>query len=107
MKRFDQKEKTTLKFYDKYGKAPAQRDGSSCGILTLTNLLMSGLNIDLNELTYHTVRDENFLRRAYRSAILQAEERGLYDLHASSWGAKATPMALRSTSVAGKVITFT
>ena len=107
MKRFVQKEKTTLEFYDKYGKAPAQRDGSSCGILTLTNLLMSGLNIDLNELTYHTVRDENFLRRAYRSAILQAGERGLDDLHASSWGAKATPMALRSTSVAGKVITFT
>ena len=107
MKRFDQKEKTTLTFYRKYGKAPAQRDGSSCGILTLTNLLMLGLNINLNESTYQTVRDEKFLRRAYHSAILLAKERGLYNLHEISWGAKATSRATRSTSVAGKVITFT
>ncbi len=64
MKRFHQKEKTTLKFSYKYGRAPAQRDGSSCGILTLTNLLMLGLNIDLNESTYQTVPSENFLRTA-------------------------------------------
>jgi len=83
-------------FVRHFGKAPLQKDGCSCGIYMLLNMIVLSFGVKLDETTYTPMSEEAYVRSLFRSALLRAKSRDMHDLYAQQAEGKSTRMNTRS-----------
>jgi len=74
----ERKFKSTVTYAHHYGVPPAQVDGRSCGVYTLLNMIVLSFGVKLDEFTYTPIKNEEYIRSLFRSALLQAKSRNIH-----------------------------